>query len=62
MAAVGEYLQAWKIRLSTTVQIRCRQLFINEEAKHELKVNCNNQTALLILPTRVAESEIESDS
>jgi len=42
MATVGEYLQAWKLKLSTTKMALFH--LNNKEAKGGLKVNNNNET------------------
>jgi len=44
MAAVGEYLQTWKLKLSTTKMVSAVFHLNNEEAKRELKVRYNNET------------------
>ena len=43
MANVGEYLQTWKQKLSTTKTVPVAFHFNNKEAKRELKVNLNNE-------------------
>ena len=43
MATIGEYLQTWKLRLSTTKTVSAA-FHINKEAKCKLKVNFNNVT------------------
>jgi len=43
MATVGEYLQTWKLKLSTTITVLA-VFHLNKEAKHELNVNFNNET------------------
>jgi len=42
MATLGEYLQTWKLKLSTTKAVLAVYLNKNE-AKHELKVNYNSE-------------------
>jgi len=44
MATLGEYLQTWKLKLSTTKTVSAVFHLNNKEAKHELKVNFNNKT------------------
>ena len=44
MATIGEYLQTWKLKLSTTKTVSAVFHLNNKEAKHELKVNHNNET------------------
>jgi len=41
MATVGEYLQAWKLKLSTTETVSAVFHLNSKEAKRELKVNYN---------------------
>ena len=43
-ATLGEYLQTWKLKLSTTKTVSAVFHLNNKEAKHELKVNFNNET------------------
>jgi len=43
MATLGEYLQTWKLKLSTTKAVS-PVFHLNKEAKRELKVNFNNET------------------
>jgi len=43
MATVGEYIQTWKLKLSTTKTVSA-VFHLNKEAKRELKVNFNNET------------------
>ena len=43
MATVGEYLQTWKLKLSTTKGVLVAFHLNNKEAKCELKVNHNNE-------------------
>jgi len=47
MAIVGEYLQTWKLSLSTTKMVLAVFHFNNKEAKRELKVNHNNNNKTL---------------
>jgi len=42
MATVGEYLQTWKLKLSTTKTVSAAFHLNNKEAKHELKVKYNS--------------------
>ena len=42
-ATLGEYLQIWKLKLSTT-QTLTAVVHLNKEAKREVKVNHNNET------------------
>jgi len=44
MATVGEYLQTWKLKLSTKKAVLAVFHLNNKEAKSELKVNFNNET------------------
>ena len=44
MATLGEYLQTWKLKLSTTKTVSAAFHLNNKEAKGELKVNFNNET------------------
>jgi len=44
MATVDEYLQTWKLKLSTAKTVSTAFHFNNKEAKRELKVNFNNET------------------
>ena len=44
MATLGEYLQTWKLKLSTTKMVSAVFHLNNKEAKRELKVNFNNET------------------
>jgi len=43
MATLGEYLQIWKLKLSTN-KVSAVFRLNNKEAKRELKVNFNNDT------------------
>jgi len=43
MATVGEYLQTWKLKLSTTKTVSAVYRLNNKEAKRELKVNYSNE-------------------
>jgi len=43
MATLGEYLQTWKLKLSTTKTVLAIFHLNNKEAKCELKVNFNNE-------------------
>jgi len=47
MATVSEYLQTWKLKLSTTKTVSAAFHLNNKEAKRELKVKCNNETKKL---------------
>jgi len=42
MATLGEYLQTWKLQLSTTKTVSAAFHLNNKGAKRELKVNYNN--------------------
>ena len=44
MATLGEYLQTWKLKLSTTKTVSAVFHLDNKEAKRELEVNFNNET------------------
>jgi len=44
MAALVEYLQTWKLKLSTTKTVSAAFRLNNKEAKRELKVKYNNKT------------------
>jgi len=44
MATLGEYLQTWKLKLSTTKTVSAVFHLNNKEAKYDLKVNFNNET------------------
>ena len=44
MATLGEYLQTWKLKLSTTKTVSAVFHLNNKEAKRELKLNFNNET------------------
>jgi len=44
MATAGEYLQNWKLKLSTTKTVSAAFHLNNKEAECELKVNFNNET------------------
>ena len=44
MATIGEYLQTWKLKLSTTKTVLTAFHVKNKEAKREMKVNFNNKT------------------
>ena len=44
MATLGEYLQTWKLKLSTAKTVSAVFNLNNKEAKRELKVNYNNKT------------------
>jgi len=44
MATVGEYLQTWKLKVSTTKTVSAAFHLNNKEAKRELNVNFNNET------------------
>jgi len=43
MATVGEYLQTWKLKLSTTKTVSAAFILNNKEAKGELKGKYNNE-------------------
>jgi len=42
MATLGEYLQTWKLKLSTMKMVSAVFHLSNKEAKCELKINLNN--------------------
>ena len=44
MTTVGEYLQTWKLKLTTTKTVSAAFHLNNKEAKRELKVKFNNET------------------
>ena len=44
MATLGEYLQTWKLKLTTTKTVSAVFHLNNKEAKRELNVNFNNET------------------
>ena len=44
MATLGEYLQIWKLKLSTTKCVSAVLHLNNKESKRELKINFNNET------------------
>jgi len=44
MATLGEYLQTWKLKLSTTKTVSALFHLSKKEVKRELKVNFNNET------------------
>ena len=44
MATLGEYLQTWKLKLSTTITVSAVFHLNNKETKCELKVNFNSET------------------
>jgi len=44
MATVSEYLQTWKLKLSTTKTMSAPFHLNKKEAKRELKINFNNET------------------
>ena len=44
MATLVEYLQTWRLKLSTTKTVLAVFHLNNKEAKRELKVNFNNKT------------------
>jgi len=43
IAIVGEYLQTWKLKLSTTKTVSAA-IHLNKEAEHELRVKYNSET------------------
>jgi len=47
MATLDEYLQTWKLKLSTTKTVSA-VFHLNKEAKRELAVNLNNKTLAFI--------------
>jgi len=44
MVTASEYLQTWKLKLSTTKTVSAIFCLNNKKAKHGLKVKCNNET------------------
>jgi len=44
IATLGEHLQTWKVKLSTTKTVSAVFHLNNKEAKCEVKVNFNNET------------------
>jgi len=44
MAMLGEYLQTWRLKLSTSKTVSAAFHFNSKEARHELKVHFNNET------------------
>ena len=44
MPTRGEYLQTWKLKLSTTKSVSAVFHLNNKEPKHEIIVNSNNET------------------
>ena len=50
MATLSEYLQTWKLKLSTTETVSAVFHLNNKEAKRELKVNFINETLLFSEP------------
>jgi len=44
MVTLGEYIQTWKLKLSTTKTALSAFHLNNKEAKRELKVNFNKET------------------
>jgi len=44
MATLSEYLQSWKLKLSTTKTVSAVFHLNNKETKRELKVTFNNET------------------
>jgi len=42
MATIGEYLQTWKLNISTTKTVLIIFLLNKKEAERELKINPNN--------------------
>jgi len=44
MTTAGEYLQTWKLKLSTTKMVSAAFHLSNKEATGELKVKLNNET------------------
>jgi len=44
MTSVGEYLQTWKLKLSTSKTVSAAFHINNNEAKREVKVRYNNET------------------
>jgi len=52
IATLSEYLQTWKLKLSTTKKVSAVFHLNNKEAKHELKVNFNNESLLFCSETK----------
>jgi len=48
MATVGEYLQIWKLKLSTTKTVSAVFHLNNNDTKRELKVKLNNNRQILL--------------
>jgi len=44
MATVNDFLQTWKLKLSTTKTVSAAFHLNNKEAEREMKVNFNNET------------------
>jgi len=58
MTTVGEYLQTWKLKLSTTKTVLAAFHLNNKEAKHELQVKYNNETQPSLLSPNTGCSHI----
>ena len=58
MATAGEYLQTWKLKLSTTKTVSAAFILNNKEAKCELKVKYNNETMPFLLRAQIPRSNI----
>jgi len=55
IATLGEYLQTWKLKLSSTKTVSPVFHLNNKEAKRELKVNFNNKTLPFCSETNTSE-------
>jgi len=58
MATLGEYLQTWKLKLSTTKTVSAAFHLNNKEAKCDLKVKYNNETLPFCFKPKYLESNI----
>jgi len=58
MATLGEYLQTWKLKLSTTKTVSAVFHLNNKEAKRELKVNFNQRKPALLLQAQIPRSNV----
>ena len=52
---VGEYLQTWKLKLSTTKTVSAAFHLNNKEAKRELKANFNNESLPMCFNPKYSE-------
>ena len=55
MATVGEYLQTWKLKLSSKQSVWAAFHLNNKEVKRELNVNFNNETLLFCSGSNTSE-------